>query len=891
MQKQLLVMLAAGYNRDEKLIGTVNSYRDGGYEYSFVLSDSFKLQLDETYTIQLLDPSIEKDKAGGNNYKYDKHGHKILMSGTFHYEDYELKSIDFKARIDKATHYPGEKASVYLKATDENDLPVPDGRVNLTLVTNYVNYYKAPHVFVPDTLWTHKITLDPIGETKVVIPDSIFTKADVNYRIDAEFLNSSNEREEQSVSATYKHERYKITTELSRDTLKATCLEFGKEIKVPAIIAALDANDDTLSKTKVMLPSKTVINPYATSYNIETDSTDTDFELTKEDAGISLSAVRTSDSLFIKADNPRSLHFWYSVYADGKLIENGQADQLFYKKAYPNSKTVGVRIDYIWGGELKTGATAAVYRKDLLNINVNQPVSIYPGQQAQTSIVVTDADGKAVPGVDVTAWALTRKFSNYRAPSLPYFGRSYPYRYSKRYERDSPDESSGSLKLNWSRFSHEMGLDSIAYYQFTHAKTIYQREEPGTDTVTQIAPFVVKNGDIIPVYILYIDEKPVYFSQAQQLQRYSFIVRPGLHSIRLRTSHQNIRMDSVCVEPSKKLIIGLNADYLPSVKQSDTLSQYETDLINKYMITMDNNFGNKMAVIRQNENVFLLNPNALGKSKILTGPLKDNHATFDLQGESPRFFLTEPGYSYLFEPGLLRQTSIPTKYPFNRVLSSSPGIDDYTQYAITQARADSIWQQYLDLRNSSEELFENKPANTSQTGQLVFKREVAKNESPELIKNIIIYKNGDPDFALIYPGKTTTFNNLAGGTYRLLFLLQGDSYDIRENINIKPHGINYYGMRVLPTHLKDSVSLKINGVINNRNGRHDYTDYDIRNDALKIKEAFNEKYFNTSGFTLQASGVVTSNDDRTILPGVSVTIKGTNAGTVTDIEGKFTLKV
>ncbi|MEO6633737.1 MAG: carboxypeptidase-like regulatory domain-containing protein, partial [Mucilaginibacter sp.] len=352
-----------------------------------------------------------------------------------------------------------------------------------------------------------------------------------------------------------------------------------------------------------------------------------------------------------------------------------------------------------------------------------------------------------------------------------------------------------------------------------------------------------------------------------------------------------IRMDSVCVEPSKKLIIGLNADYLPSVKQSDTLSQYETDLINKYMITMDNNFGNKMAVIRQNENVFLLNPNALGKSKILTGPLKDNYATFDLQGESPRFFLTEPGYSYLFEPGLLRQTSIPTKYPFNQVLSSSPGIDDYTQYAITQARADSIWQQYLDLRNSSEELFENKPANTSQTGQLVFKREVAKNENPVLIKNIIIYKNGDPDFALIYAGKTTTFNNLAGGTYRLLFLLQGDSYDIRENINIKPHGINYYGMRVLPTHLKDSVSLKINKVINSRSGRHDYTDYDIRNDALKIKEAFNEKYFNTSGFTLQVSGVVTSSDDRTPLPGVSIIIKGTNVGSVTDTEGKFTLKV
>ena len=43
--------------------------------------------------------------------------------------------------------------------------------------------------------------------------------------------------------------------------------------------------------------------------------------------------------------------------------------------------------------------------------------------------------------------------------------------------------------------------------------------------------------------------------------------------------------------------------------------------------------------------------------------------------------------------------------------------------------------------------------------------------------------------------------------------------------------------------------------------------------------------------TRELSGVVTSSGDGSSIPGASVVVKGTTLGTVTDMDGKFTLKV
>ena len=47
----------------------------------------------------------------------------------------------------------------------------------------------------------------------------------------------------------------------------------------------------------------------------------------------------------------------------------------------------------------------------------------------------------------------------------------------------------------------------------------------------------------------------------------------------------------------------------------------------------------------------------------------------------------------------------------------------------------------------------------------------------------------------------------------------------------------------------------------------------------------------TNAQTMELTGVVTSSEDGSSIPGVSVSVKGTTLGTITDIDGNYTLKV
>jgi TonB-dependent SusC/RagA subfamily outer membrane receptor len=889
-QKKLLVKLAERDDSDTKTIGAVSSYRDGGFEYSFVLADSLDLSLDEDYNVSLVIDNAATKNSDDEN-KDDEAN--TLITGTFKYEEYELKSTRFDARLDKEEHSPGNPLSVYLKATDQNDLPIADGRVTLTLTSYNINYYKDSKIFVPDTLWVHKLPLDAVGETKVTLPDSIFPKVDVSYNIHAALLNADNESQEVDKDAKFTYERFKTSTKLSADSLLITHSELGKEVKKAALVSAIGAAGDTLSKVKVMLPGFVKVNANAESYNITTDSNDTDVELKDYTADVAISGERTADSVYITVANPRRLHLFYSIFGGGKLLESGQGQDISYKSAYHKHKLINIAVNYVWGGNVSQQQNSLAYNKDVLNIAVKQPVTVYPGQKVTTDIVVTNAAGKPVANADVTAWALTRKFKEYNAPNLPYMGKRYPWVKPRAKNINLVDaDINGSLTLDWAIRSKSMGLDSIEYFKFTHPATMYNISEPGTDTVTQIAPFLVQKGNILPVHVLYIDERPVYFSQAQHLQPYSFKVSPGRHSILIRTSNLTLHIDTILAERSKKLIISINADAFASIKMPDTLTAYEAGLLNKYMVTIVNNFGDKRSELLQDDRIFFLNPAGRAYGNILTGPLTNNFTIYEHQGQKPQAFIAEPGYSYLFEPGLLKQTSISGRYPFSTRLSAATGATNYTQYVLTNTGVDSLWQNYLANRSNNSWLFKNEPITGDLQGKLIIDRLSDKNIAPPFIKNVIIYKPNDPDFIQIFPGNTTIFGKLAAGKYRIFYLLKDNSYDIKEDVSIKPNGTNYYRFAILPSHCRDSVSININTVISNRNNTaNNYTDGEIENDALKLKEAFNLKYLNTDYFKESMSGTVLSADDKLPLRGVSVIVKGTGKGTVTDINGRFKLNV
>lgn len=898
--QRLLVRIQEDAGDDGKVLGYVNSYRRGGFEYSFVLTDS--LDLDEEYFISLEDPSSVKYNSEDYDGDLDDEEYlakrKVFAAGKFELEDYELKSTTFNIRADKKTHEPGNPLSVYLKAVDENDLPVQDGRVELTAISINTQRFKAPKVFVPDTLWREKVNLETLGETKVTLPDSIFPKADLGYRIYADFRNSNNESQSKSEYIEFKYENYIIKHDFTVDTLKITGYLKGKPKPMSAKMYTIGNGLDTISKTVIQLPVAFSVNPNVAAYHVEADSVKQIIDLTTLDAGITLSGYRTADSLFARVTNPHKIPFWHWVTNGNKIFEGGSQDELFYKLKLNRSGVIKFSVSYIWGGKTDYRHIDVAYADKLLNIAVNQPLSVYPGQQVKTEITVSDANGKPVANADVTAWSLTRKFTDYRIPFIPYLGKIPAIdRLKSSAIVKALGDNQDSSPLNWEKWHRELGLDSIRYYQFTHPDSIYKVEETVPDSVTQVAPFVMRHGDIRPVNILYIDDEPVYFDQAQQLSRYSFKVTPGKHNFKFRLLDELILVDNVWIKKGIKLIFSVRDTVtnprITVLKAPLQLDEYEAELIDKYLVRIVDNFKSKMSTVNQDEKLYLLNPipgvNRY-QSQLLVGPLKPHLAFLNVMGEDSRDFIVEPKYSYLFEPGFLKQKSIPTRYPFATFNIPGTKSTSFSDHALTNTEVNKLWQQYLDLRSHTTSLFSNPPVTDKLRGNLTITAN-NKNDPAFFIKNIIIYRKSDPNYLRVYPGNTTYFGALGAATdYRLFFLLANNAYYIADDVTVKANGTNYYEYQIIG-HRADAVSMELDHVIANRTSQNDRSDYDLRNDALRLKEAFNEKYLDLSTFTESMAGRITDGTGEPLV-GVSVIIKGTKtAAAVTDMSGQFVLRV
>jgi hypothetical protein len=893
--KRLAIRLKDYYRDNGKIIGYVNAYRDGGFNYQFKLTDSLKLRLGSEYTISL--ETLDSKKYDTDSYDGDRPDWEILDKRTvyqedvFKYEDYELKTNRFNVRVDRREASPGMLTSVYFKATDDNDLIIPDGRVKMTLFTIEATDFGAPHVFVPDTLWQHELILDPIGETKFTLPDSIFPKANIRYNARFTLLNSNNESLEKLEYLQWYHAAQIIATKVEHDTLSINYMIAGKNFPITASITRVGTRNDTLGTATVSLPAKIVIAPNITTYIIKADT------LTKkvwlyggEGDDIQTLSYRTKDSLFIRINNPRNTKFWYTIYTGNKLFESGTATRLIYQKPFKYTGRVSVLVNSVWAGESISKEDIVPLLDHFLNVEVQQPVSVYPGQQADIEINVKDKTGKAVANADITAYAVTKKFDNYKSVTPPYLGSRYKNRPFKQDLLFKRLVDTGRVKLDWQYQSRQMGLDTITYYKFTHPDTLYSITESAPDSLTQVAPFVVKDGEILPVHILYIDEKPVYFSQSQDLQRYSFAVTPGTHSLRFRTVDKSIRLDNVTIPRGQKLILSVNSDEVQNPKLNyrkmpEILGDYEANLVNKYMISIVPNFNEYMATLQQGDKVFLMNGvldyynnyNYRTRKTILAGPFNGSSIDLTIKGGFMRNFIGEGGYSFEFQPDLIKQKSLDVRYPFNTQLKLLPGNSNYRQYPLTIAETDNIWSNYLD--NRAHYAYKFYGGNTF--AKLLIKVAPLKKGETPFVKNILVYKKDDPNFLQIYPGNNIWFYNLQPDRYRLLFLLKGNSYYLLDNVIVKSRGVSFYSTADIPIHAPDSVSLKIAKLT-----AIPSLQYIDRKTTNAIKGAFNEKFLDMKLFPGEIMGYVYDAETGEPLTGSTISIGG--KGIVqADIDGYF----
>jgi alpha-2-macroglobulin len=898
VNRKLLLRISDKYLYKDTIITTIDPYRPGGFQYEFILNDSLGLELDDDYLVSLEELRSRKynlDEYYGNlNEEQYALKRKVLIRGKFSYEEYELQSITFSARANKETHHRGEEVAVFMKASDENELGVMDGRVEITVEPeDHQIRFHASEVFIADTFWFHKMNLENVGETKLVIPDSIFPPATLSYRVRLKFLNSNNEAQTKTLYNHFHHESEDINFNLQGDSIKIEYLVGGKSNAATGQLFVL-SRQDTLEKRQIPMPAFIHVNPFADAYTVESQGIIKHYSPKQSNAMVSCVAERTNDSVTINILNPNSLPLWYTIFAGNKVIDRGHVDVLQFSERVRSKGHYFVSLQYIYNGRIhKDQYTIPFYEKNL-NVRVNQPAFIFPGQSTNIDINVTNTKGEPVAGADVTAFALTKKFSP-TAPSVPYLGKIYP----DRKTRTAPTfndliKLEHQHALNWERWSREMRLDTIEYYKFLHPQQgLYISREPAKNGITQFAPFVVEKGKLLPIYLVYVDEAPVYFSQAEQMHRYSFRVTEGFHTVKLRTRNKLITIDSVSLIKGMKTCFsihsGAGTGRIKIQPMPDTLTKEEQVLWSKYMILVENIYGESLAYISQENKNYLIPGNSTrGNRSALIGPLSATTATLVVKNDFQQDFEPEGSWQYQITEGLIRQKQTRSPKVFSSYINSTMPQDDFRDAVLTAKEIDSLWQDYLDIRSNTADLFPRAPASRTGNGQLRITVREQRGSTPLFVKNIILFRYDDADFISIYPGARRDLGYVEPGFYRILFLLKNDHYFIKDSVHVQESGINYYEIDKFTWKVRDSISTGITRIIESRSisGRQ----VPAPGELNQIKERFNDRYLETSTFSNSISGVIV-NKEGTPIAHATIVIKGTRTGTTSDANGYFWLSV
>ncbi|MBC7904985.1 MAG: carboxypeptidase-like regulatory domain-containing protein [Gemmatimonadaceae bacterium] len=899
VDESLIVRISNQYLDIDTIITTLKPYRPGGYSGEFVLNDSLDLDLDDDYLITIEKQSSRKydlDTYDGDLADDDYAAkRKILMRGKFSYEEYELESITFKARADSKEHLKGSEFSIFLKGTDENDLPVMDGRLQITVLPSFyskISFHNS-NLFIPDTLWSHNQPLENIGETKITIPDSLFPSASFDYEIHCTLLNSNNERHSQTLHASFHGQQSHITFNIRKDSLAIDLKEKSQSKNLPANIYAYTATGDTLQNIMANLPTSIKVNPYASHYEVVCAGLSKTYHPAHSKGMVSALAIRTKDSLHLQLNNPNHLPVWYTLFAGNKIVGKGYGESLSLNTRTTTRKNYFFSIQYVYANEVYSEDYTIPYKDKLLKLTVNAPLSIYPGQTTEIEIGVSDAEDKPVAGADITAYAFTKKLHSTNSPHIPYMGKIYPERKRGPAFRTAASEEWKHLsKLNWAHWSKEMGLDTIEFYKFLYPDNIYINKEAAKDSITQIAPFVVINGEIQPIHILYIDETPHYFSKSQHLSKYSFRVSPGRHSLRIRTHNRVVWLKEITVPKGFKTIISINADtsnkMITIQKAPDTLTLPEQATMAKYSILVSNVQGEYLNYISQDKNYFLL-PNEKYQSynpgNSLVGPLMPQLADLVVLEKFRQAFEVEGGYFYQITKGLIKQKEL-KRHPFNSSLSDETPALRFSDLVLTGQEIDSLWNEYLNNRSASEDLFMNPFVNKKGNGALHIDIKPSARNNSLFVRNIFLFRYDDTDFLRVYKGQSRNLGFLAPGTYRLLFLLKDDKYLSRDSIQILSNGLNYYSILSDGIRQADAMSRKLSGLIKERELSNRGSSHGLN----EIIESFNSEYLDSSSFTNTAYGRVEDEKGQPIIA-ASIVVKGTHFGTITDKNGHYKLNV
>ncbi|MEG2181347.1 MAG: alpha-2-macroglobulin family protein, partial [Bacteroidales bacterium] len=536
----------------DTLITTLSPYRPGMYSCDFLLTDSLNLQLDRDYIICV------------------KNDNQPLVSNSFRYEDYELKGLRFTMQAGKKEYTANDTLRIGFDVRDENGMAVNDGRLSICVLPNHEGREVADtpaFYFIPDTLWSSTCYLDTLIEKKFTIPNSVFPNGvALHFRVNCVYLSPDNESHRQSLQLERKSSPYMLAPVLEKGML--TLSQYHNEMSQTVncdIRFFTDAN--AILSTSLQLPGRIAVPWNATHVEVKTSQCERTFTINEVDGihndPIVCDFYRRNDSIGLDVDNPAGLPFWYSIRRKGKEIASGYGKHLNYRTVDTGEEGYAMSLNYFFAGNNRQINRELPYLNPNLQMEVVTKQTVMPGQTVPIQVALRDRKGLPVVDADVTAFAYTSKFkaghlNNIAVPGI--FRQATPPT-TTWYRERSDMYDTNSAPLSWGRWRDVMALDTIEYYLFLYPDHHYSITENSKNDQTLVAPFVVEEGNVLDVAMLWIDDVLHYANCAEQENPYVFAVTPGVHAFRFRTPQYEVEVDNVLIREGKKNIFSFNVKH------------------------------------------------------------------------------------------------------------------------------------------------------------------------------------------------------------------------------------------------------------------------------------------------------------------------------------------
>ncbi len=845
-------------------VDTLIPLRPGIFACKFQLKPSYELVLDKYYSITFT----------STNWDY-------LASESFKYEDYELRSTVYDLSVSQEEYQPDEPVKITLSAKDENNLPLPDARADISLSVNSLNKFDGKKLHFPNIIWKKTVSIDPSGESAITIPDSVFPPADLSLKLSVRFNNAENQGKTKDCYFIRHDCNEKIVFEPKGDSL---LIDFRKAgVSMPVTGASLLTN--LAPETPIYLPVIIPMNPLVNSYRVKCDGIVRSYTPDQSGDGILCSMEHTGDSLFVNVSNPRHLPLAFTLYKNNREIRRGTGINPVVNLKASRKACYYLSVQYVWAGTVRSAEYSASYSPARMKISAIVPPVIYPGQKVTVKLAVTDEHNEPIPNADVTALGYTSKFNSDLSVRLPYQvvtrkGRTTFNSFSGRYSNAPTRFRSPLDYLAW---RDRMRLDTIEMYKFAYPKDgNYRLELPSEGRKPLIAPYLVHAGTLLPVNMLYIDDVLVYTNEATSKRPYWFEVLPGRHHVRMRTTCKSVEFD-VDTRPYVKYILSFDPDkygFRNTSRQNNKYSSTEKQQLIRSLIPVRRSPQNGFDYLQQGDSVFdIIND----QERVIAGPFRNKEITYHSIGNFRRPFLpdNEP-FEYEFLTGVTKMRSISL---FNKMSYSRPSLD-FGESLLTQKRIDSLYQSYARRKMHDKARFTMLKSDNS--GSVFY----LSAELPDSLRSKLlgwVLFNPESKASGFYSYETHYIHNIPSGRYMLMLLLDDLTYYSTDDVYIQ--GGSYtlrritrdelqYSPEVLTVKYPDAMPSFYYG---KRLTELNYSAPISSNTKIKANPAY-------AGEIL-IHGVVVDARDRSPLVGVSVIVDGTNKGGIANIDGVYNLVV